>query len=160
MGCDRQPFLVHGGETFLNAFKVFNGEHNVDIEHLHVSLNDKGQLVGLLEAKSRTFRSMHLQDTGLPLLAERVHRRPACGRADPCGQSGEACRKKLKQPPLTRERYVALLLSHGCTGMAQTLGELWSVGCPNVAKDGTLFYESDVPVKKTPRKNAARRAKS
>lgn len=45
MGCDRQPFLVRGGEPFLNAFKVFNGEHNVDIEHLHVSLDDKGQLV-------------------------------------------------------------------------------------------------------------------
>jgi superfamily I DNA/RNA helicase len=45
MGCDRQPFLVRGGEPFLNGFKVFNGEHNVDIGHLHVALDDKGQLV-------------------------------------------------------------------------------------------------------------------
>lgn len=45
MGCDRQPFLVRGGEPFLNAFKVFNGQHNVDIEHLHVSLDKGGLLV-------------------------------------------------------------------------------------------------------------------
>lgn len=45
MGCDRQPFLVRGGEPFLNAFKVFNGEHNVDITNLHVSLDENGQLV-------------------------------------------------------------------------------------------------------------------
>lgn len=44
MGCDRQPFLVRGGEPFLNSFKVFNGEHNVDIEHLHVSLDGNGEL--------------------------------------------------------------------------------------------------------------------
>ena len=60
--------------------------------------------------------------------------------SQPLWSKWRGCRKKLKQPPLTRERYVALLLSHGCTGMAQTLGELWSVGCPKVAKDG--FYES------------------
>jgi superfamily I DNA/RNA helicase len=45
MGCDCQPFLVRGGEPFLNAFKVFNGEHNVGIEHLHVSLDNKGRPV-------------------------------------------------------------------------------------------------------------------
>jgi superfamily I DNA/RNA helicase len=44
MGCDRQPFLVRGGEPFLNSFKVFNGEHNVDIEHVHVSLDGNGEL--------------------------------------------------------------------------------------------------------------------
>ena len=44
MECNRQPFLVRGGEPFLNGFKVFNGEHNVDIGFLHVSLDDKGQL--------------------------------------------------------------------------------------------------------------------
>ena len=71
----------------------------------------------------------------------------------------EACRKKLKHPPLTRERYVAVLLSHGCGGMAQALSERWSVECPKVAKDGTLFYGSDVPAKKTPTKQAARKAK-
>lgn len=71
----------------------------------------------------------------------------------------EACRKKLKHPPLTRERYVAVLMSHGCGGMAQALSELWSVECPKVAKDGTLFYGSDVPAKKTPTKQAARKAK-
>lgn len=45
MGCDRQPFLVRGGEPFLNSFKVFNGEHNVNIEYLHVSLDGNRQLV-------------------------------------------------------------------------------------------------------------------
>lgn len=40
MDCSRQPFLVHGGEPFLNSFKVFNGTHNVGIEHLRVSFNN------------------------------------------------------------------------------------------------------------------------
>lgn len=45
MGCDRQPFLVHGGEPFLKAFKVFNGTHNIDIEKLRVSIDDNSKFV-------------------------------------------------------------------------------------------------------------------
>jgi superfamily I DNA/RNA helicase len=45
MGCERQPFLVRGSEPFLKSFKVFNGDHGVDIEHLRVSLGMTGDLV-------------------------------------------------------------------------------------------------------------------
>jgi hypothetical protein len=71
----------------------------------------------------------------------------------------EGCRKKLRHPPLTRERYVAVLMSHGCVGTARALSELWSVECPTVAKDGTLFYESEALVRKAPAKRPARKAK-
>ncbi len=42
MGCADRPFLVHGTEPFLNGFKVYNGNHNVGIEHLRVSINQNG----------------------------------------------------------------------------------------------------------------------
>jgi hypothetical protein len=71
----------------------------------------------------------------------------------------EGCRKKLKNPPLTREYYVAVLMTHGCASLAQGLSDLWSVECPKVAKDGKLFYESDVPAKKAAAKKAARKPK-
>lgn len=60
----------------------------------------------------------------------------------------EGCRKKLKAPPLTRERYVAVLMVQGCVVLAQGLAQRWSVECPQIAKDGTLFYESDLGGKK------------
>lgn len=69
----------------------------------------------------------------------------------------EGCRKKLKSPPLTRERYVAVLMTHACEGLAKGLSELWSVECPKVAKDGTLFYKSDVPTKKPAMKKVERK---
>lgn len=72
----------------------------------------------------------------------------------------EGCRKKLKSPPLTREHYVGVLMTHGCAGLAQGLSELWSVECPKVAKDGKPFYESDLPVKKSAAKKAARKPKT
>lgn len=36
MVSSRQPFLVHGHEPFLSAFKMFNGTHNTDIKNLRV----------------------------------------------------------------------------------------------------------------------------
>jgi superfamily I DNA/RNA helicase len=42
MRCKGRPFLVRGTEPFLNGFKVYNGKHNVGIEHLRVSINEKG----------------------------------------------------------------------------------------------------------------------
>jgi hypothetical protein len=69
----------------------------------------------------------------------------------------EGCRKKLKSPPLTRERYVAVLMTHACAGLAKGLSKLWSVECPKVAKDGTLFYESNMPSRKPARKKTERK---
>ena len=50
-------------------------------------------------------------------------------------------------------------VTEGCrsTGLARGLSELWSVECPKVAKDGTLFYESDVPTKKPAMKKVERK---
>ena len=44
-----------------------------------------------------------------------------------------------------------------CESLAKGLSELWSVECPKVAKDGTLFYESDVPTKKPAMKKVERK---
>lgn len=68
----------------------------------------------------------------------------------------EGCRKKLKAPPLTRERYVAVLMVQGCIALAQGLAQRWSVECPQVAKDGTLFYESDLDGKKPASRKASK----
>lgn len=56
----------------------------------------------------------------------------------------EGCRRKLGAPPLNRERYVAVLMAQDCTALAQGFAQRWSVECPQVAKDGTLFYESEL----------------
>jgi len=76
---------------------------------------------------------------------------------DRVAKVAEGCRKKLKSPPLTRERYVAVLMKHECAGLAKGLSALWSVECPKVAKDGTLFYESDIPSKKSAKKKVGRK---
>jgi hypothetical protein len=55
----------------------------------------------------------------------------------------EGCRKKLKTPVLTREFYVGVLMKHGCSALAEGLASKWKVECPAVAKDGTLYYESE-----------------
>jgi len=54
----------------------------------------------------------------------------------------EGCRRKLKHPPLDRERYVAVLMSHRCIKTAEGLAKTWGVECPKIAKDGTLYYET------------------
>ena len=48
-------------------------------------------------------------------------------------------------------------MSHGCTKLARALSERWSVECPVVAADGTLFYESERPPKAQPKKKAAKK---
>ena len=65
----------------------------------------------------------------------------------------ERCRKKLRSPPLTREHYVAVLMTHGCAGLAQGLSERWTVECPVVTKEGTLIYASDLLGKKASRRS-------
>jgi hypothetical protein len=50
---------------------------------------------------------------------------------------------------------VAVLVTHGCTGLATALATTWNVECPAVAKDGTLYYESGESKKKPPAKKAA-----
>lgn len=67
----------------------------------------------------------------------------------------EGCRKKLKAPALDRERYVAVLMTHGCVGTAQGLASLWGVECPVMDKYGTMYYESDSPKGKVPSRQSA-----
>lgn len=69
-------------------------------------------------------------------------------------KAAESCRKKLTTPPLDKERYVAVMMSHQCVGLAQGLAAMWGVECPQVAKDGTLYYESAVPKPARPAKKA------
>jgi hypothetical protein len=67
----------------------------------------------------------------------------------------DECRKKLKSPALSRERYVAVLMTQGCLGLARGLASEWRVECPQIADDGTLFYESS----RTPSSEPAKRSK-
>ena len=67
----------------------------------------------------------------------------------------ETCRKKLKNPPLDKEGYVAVLMKQGCAGLANALASAWNVECPTLAKDGTLCHEAAEPNKKPPAKKAA-----
>jgi hypothetical protein len=68
----------------------------------------------------------------------------------------EACRRKLVMPPLDKERYVAVMMSHTCVGLARGLAAMWGVECPHVAKDGTLYYEAEVPrLEKVAKKTAS-----
>ncbi len=67
----------------------------------------------------------------------------------------ESCRKKLKAPTLDKERYVAVLMTHKCVGLAHGLAMRWGVECPVAGKDRTLYYEADRPKVKTSAKKAA-----
>jgi hypothetical protein len=70
----------------------------------------------------------------------------------------EICRKKLKSPPLDKAQYVAVLVSHGCTGLAKALSNSWNVECPEMAKDGTLYFDAGEPRRtRSATKNAAKR---
>jgi superfamily I DNA/RNA helicase len=40
MGCTGRPFLVHGGEPWLEGFKVFNGSYSVPVRSLAVSVEN------------------------------------------------------------------------------------------------------------------------
>jgi hypothetical protein len=71
----------------------------------------------------------------------------------------ETCRKKLKNPSLDKEGYVAVLMKHGCAGLANALASAWNVECPTLAKDGTLCYEAVESSKKpSPKKAAAKKS--
>ena len=52
----------------------------------------------------------------------------------------ERCRAKLKAPPLTRAEYVAVLVKHGCSGIATAMARKWRVECPVVDRHGALRY--------------------
>jgi nitrogen fixation protein len=71
----------------------------------------------------------------------------------------ETCRKKLKNPPLDKEGYVAVLMKHGCAGLVTALASGWNVECPTLAKDGTLNYEAVESNRKPPAAPGARRAR-
>ena len=56
----------------------------------------------------------------------------------------------LKNPPLDKEGYVAVLMKHGCAGLANALASAWNVESPTLAKDGTLSCEAVESNKKPP----------
>jgi hypothetical protein len=55
-----------------------------------------------------------------------------------------------------KERYVAVLVTHGCARLAQGLAHTWGVECPQMARDGTLYYESERKRTKSIKKAARR----
>jgi hypothetical protein len=130
----------------------------VDAKDRHVaaaayklSLDDwPGQPVALLTKNLKDFPPQAFADTQVTcwLLGDYID---ALFAAEPASVAkvAEQCRKKLKHPPLTREGYVAVLMLHGCRRMALALGEQWSVECPQVAANGTLFYASEASGRKS-----------
>jgi hypothetical protein len=63
-------------------------------------------------------------------------------------RGAEGCRKKLRNPPVSAEQYVAMLMKHRCVKLAQALAVKWNVECPAIASDGSLYYASEVEVAK------------
>lgn len=133
-------------------------DHHVAAAAYKLSLDDwPGQDVALVtknvkDFPQRAFAGTHVTRYSLSGYIDALY------AAEPgrVAKVAEGCRRKLKSPPLTRERYVAVLMTHACAGLAKGLSELWSVECPKVARDGTLFYESNMPSRKPARKKAAR----
>ena len=77
----------------------------------------------------------------------------------PVAKVAEDCRQKLRAPTLDKERYVAVVMTHGCVALAKGLAKAWGVECPVAAKDGTLYYESDRhKANAAPRRAATRQA--
>lgn len=136
----------------------------VDAKDRHVaaaahklSLDDwPGQAVALVTKNVKDFPAKAYEETKVTRFSLGAYVE-ALRAAEPerVARVAETCRKKLKSPSLDKERYVAVLMTHGCTGLANALATTWSVECPAVAKDGTLYYKSDDLNKKPPAKKAA-----
>lgn len=110
-----------------------------------LSLDDwPGQPVALVTKNVRDFPAHAFSDTEVTRYSLDGYI-DALYAAEPyrVARVAEGCRKKLKARPLDRERYVAVLMTHKCTGLAQGLAKTWGVECPALNKDGTLYYESD-----------------
>jgi len=159
-GADRQAIqdCLAGMRAAAEGWEVFGYEKHVDrfeavdSKDRHVaaaayklSLDDwPGQAVALVTRNVRDFPPSAFKDTkvvryAMPAYLDALHAEVP----DTVVKVADGCRKKLRAPKLTREEYVAVLMKNGCSGLAQALADRWSVECPAVAKDGTLYYPSN-----------------
>lgn len=148
---------VTGYRKHIDRFEAVDAkDRHVAAAAYKLSLDDwPGQPVALVTKNVKDFPAKAFEGTQVTRFALGTYV-DALYTAEPDGviKVAESCRKKLKRPPLDKEPYVAVLLSHGCAGLANALAQAWGVECPLVAKDGTLFYESE-----RPKKSAAKAAK-
>jgi hypothetical protein len=124
-----------------------------------LSLDDwPGQSVALITKNVKDFPHGAFKDTQVTLYPMSTYI-DAIYAAEPnlVAKVAENCRTKLKNPPMTRESYVAVLLGHGCIGLAQGLSKLWSVHFPEVEAVGTVLNAPKTPVKKRTGKKATRK---
>lgn len=150
---------VTGYEKHVDQFEAVDAkDRHVAAAAYKLSLDDwPGQPVALVTKNIKDFPAKAFEGTQVTRFALGAYV-DALYAAEPVRvlKVAESCRKKLKHPPLDKERYVAVLMNHGCAGLAGALAQAWSVECPLVAKDGTLYYESDRP--KKPATKAAKKA--
>lgn len=149
---------VTGYSKHVDKFQAVDAkDRHVAAAAYKLSLDDwPGQAVALVTKNVKDFPAKAFGETevtrfSLGAYVDALH----AAEPERVARVAEACRKKLKSPPLDKERYVAVLMTHGCTGLANALATTWNVECPAVAKDGTLYYELDESKKKPPAKKAA-----
>jgi hypothetical protein len=153
---------VLGYEKHIDRFEA------VDLKDRHVaaaayklSLDDwPGQAVALVTKNVRDFPRNAFKDTKVVRYAMPVYLDALRAETpDAVAKVADACRKKLKAPRLTQEEYVAVLMKNGCSGLAQALADRWSVECPAMSKNGTLFYRSEKYAGKLKHRQPSSRAK-
>jgi hypothetical protein len=143
---------VTGYEKHAAKFEAVDAkDRHVAAAAYKLSLDDwPGQAVALVTKNVKDFPAKAFEGTQVtryPLGAyvDALH----AAEPEAVVKVADSCRRKLKHPPIDKERYVGVLMSHGCVGLANALAVAWSVECPIVAKDGTLYYASDAPGKKS-----------
>ncbi len=149
---------VTGYSKHIDKFETVDAkDRHVAAAAYKLSLDDwPGQAVALVTKNVKDFPAKAFARTEVTRFSLGAYV-DALHSAEPEGvvRVAETCRKKLKSPPLDKERYVAVLMTHGCIGLANALATVWKVECPAVEKDGTLYYKSGKSKKKPPARKAA-----
>lgn len=157
MRVDAEGWEVTGYSKHVHRFEPVDvKDRRVAAATYKLSLDDwPGQSVALITRNVKDFPDHAFGGTQVICWAMSAYLDALHAEApDTVAKVAEGCRKKLKAPKLTRTEYVAVLMKNGCQGLAQTLAQRWSVECPAVAKDGTLYYAAEKgapsPKDKTP----------
>lgn len=141
-----EAWEVTGYAKHINRFELVDAkDRHVAAAAYKLSLADwPGQDVALVTKNIKDFPLRAFEDTQV-IRYEMSAYLDALYEESPSvvAKVAERCRLKLNAPKLTRENYVAVLMKNGCHELARAMAQRWSVECPMVAKDGTLYYPVD-----------------
>lgn len=150
---------VTGYERHIAKFEAVDAkDRHVAAAAYKLSLDDwPGQPVALVtknlkDFPAHAFADTHVMPFSLGGFADALY----AAEPERVAKVAEGCRKKLRAPSLDKERYVAVLMTHGCAGLARGLAHMWGVECPKMARDGNLYYESERNKTKSVKKAARR----